>query len=56
MARFIAAAGKFASDEAGATIVEYALMLALIAVVCIAAVGLLGTKTSDMFSTFAGSV
>jgi len=50
VAKFIAVARKFASDEVGATIVEYSLMLALIAVVCIAAVALLGTKTSRIFS------
>jgi pilus assembly protein Flp/PilA len=56
MARFIAAAGKFASDEEGATMVEYGLMVALIAVVCIVAVAALGTKTSSMFESVAGSV
>jgi len=33
-------------DEEGATMVEYGLMLALIAVVCVAAVTVLGTNTS----------
>jgi pilus assembly protein Flp/PilA len=42
--------------EEGATLAEYGLLLALIAVVCIAAVTLLGTQISSMFSTIAGSV
>jgi len=36
-------------DEEGATMVEYALMLALIAVVCIVAVTAVGTKARDTF-------
>jgi len=42
--------------DRGASLVEYALLVALIAVVCIVAVAALGTKTSSMFSTVAGSV
>jgi pilus assembly protein Flp/PilA len=38
-----------AQDEGGATAVEYALMVALIAVVIIGAVTLLGTASSDKF-------
>jgi len=37
-------------DEEGATMVEYGLMLALIAVVCIGVVSTLGTKLSGLFS------
>ena len=35
---------NFFKDEEGATMVEYALMLALIAIVCIGAVTAIGTK------------
>jgi pilus assembly protein Flp/PilA len=42
--------------EEGATLAEYGLLLALIAVVCIAAITLLGTTISSMFSSIAGSV
>ena len=56
MAKFIAAAKGFVRGEEGATMVEYGLMVALIAVVCIVAVAALGTKTSSMFPTVAGSV
>ncbi len=37
-------------DERGASLVEYALLMALIAVVCIAAVTSLGSSTSQKFS------
>ena len=42
---------RFGRDERGASLVEYALLVALIAVVCIAAVTFLGEKTSDKFSS-----
>jgi pilus assembly protein Flp/PilA len=37
-------------DEEGASLVEYVLMVALIAVVCIAAVTLLGNAAKDKFN------
>ena len=43
-------------DEEGATMVEYGLLIALIAMVCIAAVTLLGQHLSSLFNTVAGSV
>ena len=43
-------------DEEGATMVEYGLMVALVAVVCIVAVQLLGTNLSSLFNTVAGSM
>jgi pilus assembly protein Flp/PilA len=46
-------AKHFLRNEDGATMVEYALMLALIAVVCIVAVGTIGTDASAMFSSIA---
>lgn len=42
--------------EEGATMVEYGLMVALIAVVCIAAVTLLGSSIKTVFTNIAGSV
>jgi pilus assembly protein Flp/PilA len=42
--------------EEGATMVEYGLMVALIAVVCIAAVTLLGSSIQAVFTIIAGSV
>jgi pilus assembly protein Flp/PilA len=46
----------FAQREEGATLAEYGLLLALIAVVCITAITLVGTQISTMFSTVAGSI
>jgi pilus assembly protein Flp/PilA len=42
--------------EEGASLAEYGLLLALIAVVCIAAIALLGTAISSMFNALAGSI
>ena len=47
---------RFVKDEDGATMVEYGLMVALIAVVCIAAVTLLGTNLRTIFNTSASAV
>ncbi len=44
------------NDEAGASLVEYALLVALIAVVCILAITFLGRSTSDKLSTLGSSV
>ncbi|HUZ48949.1 MAG TPA: Flp family type IVb pilin [Candidatus Dormibacteraeota bacterium] len=46
----------FHKDDEGATMVEYGLIVALIAVVCIAAVALIGTRLTGLFTTVAGSV
>jgi pilus assembly protein Flp/PilA len=45
-----------AQEERGATAVEYALMVALIAVVIIAAVTFLGESASDKFNTVGSAV
>jgi pilus assembly protein Flp/PilA len=42
--------------ERGAALVEYALLLALIAVVCIIALTQLGEQAADKFSTVGGSI
>ena len=47
---------KFGQDERGASLVEYALLLALIAVVCIIAVTTLGQKASSKFNSVEGSL
>ena len=41
---------NFFKDEEGATMVEYALMLALIAIICIGAVQLIGTNANSTFT------
>ena len=43
-------------SERGAALVEYALLLALIAVVCIVALSTLGGKASSKFNTIGNSL
>ena len=43
-------------EEKGASLVEYALLVALIAVICIVAVRVLGQKASQRFSTSASAL
>jgi pilus assembly protein Flp/PilA len=57
MSRVLAALRRmFAKKEEGATMVEYGLMLFLIALVCILAVTAVGTKASSIFSEIAASL
>jgi pilus assembly protein Flp/PilA len=48
--------GQFVRDEEGATMVEYILLVALIAVVCITAVTLLGNKANNQMNTAANAM
>ena len=43
-------------DERGATLVEYALLVALIGVVCVTALTLLGSTASDKFSEVSSAI
>ena len=47
---------RFVREEEGATMVEYGLMVALIAIVCIVAVALIGTNVNTTFGTVATSI
>ena len=47
---------RFLSDESGPTAVEYAVMLALIVVVCIGSVQLMAQRTADSFDTSAAEL
>jgi pilus assembly protein Flp/PilA len=47
---------RFGDTERGASLVEYALLVALIAVVCIAAVTLLGKNASSKFKSVGSSI
>jgi len=47
---------RFGRDERGASLVEYALLVALIAVVCIAAITFLGHSASQRFSNVGSAV
>jgi pilus assembly protein Flp/PilA len=50
VARILSRARTFVVRDDAATMVEYALMVALIALVCFTAVAFLGTSTSAAFS------
>ena len=47
---------NFVRREDGPTAVEYAVMLALIIVVCLIAITALGTNANETFSTVSGSI
>lgn len=47
---------RFGDTEKGASLVEYALLVALIAVVCIVAVTFLGTSADSKFDTVGSSI
>ncbi len=47
---------RMVGNDCGVTAIEYGLIAALVAVVCIVAWQLLGTSLSSQFSTIAGSV
>jgi pilus assembly protein Flp/PilA len=56
--QFIAgwARARFGESDRGASLVEYALLVALIAVVCIGAITLLGGNASKKFNSVATSI
>jgi pilus assembly protein Flp/PilA len=56
MQKIIAQAKRLVRDEEGATMVEYGLMVALIAIVCIAAVTSIGTQLKTVFSDIANNL
>jgi pilus assembly protein Flp/PilA len=56
MARFTNLLFCFLKNEDGPTAVEYAVMLALIIVVCIAAIATLGSNANLTFSTVGSAV
>jgi pilus assembly protein Flp/PilA len=56
LSRIAPHAVSFLKDESGPTAVEYAVMLALIIVVCITAITALGTNASNTFSYVATQV
>ena len=47
---------RFRRDEEGAALVEYGMLVGLIAVICVAAVTLLGKDVSNAFSAIADSL
>jgi pilus assembly protein Flp/PilA len=47
---------RFRRDEEGAALVEYGMLVGLIAVICIAAVTILGNEVSAAFSAIAAAL
>ncbi len=47
---------RFLTSEDGPTAVEYAVMLALIVIVCLTAIGSIGSKANTAFNTVATSL
>jgi pilus assembly protein Flp/PilA len=47
---------RFRSHEEGQALVEYALILSLIAIVCIGALTLLGTNVNNILNAIAGAL
>ena len=48
--------GRSDEEEDGASLVEYALLVALIAVVCLAAITFIGRKASENFSMVGSTI
>lgn len=56
MTRLFLSARKFLAAEDGPTMAEWALMVMLIALVCLVGVSLLGTNLRDFFNSVAASI
>jgi len=56
MNRLIEVARRFGRDERGASVVEYALMFALITIVCFAMTSAVGAKVNEFFHSFSSSI
>ncbi|HEX3727449.1 MAG TPA: Flp family type IVb pilin [Pirellulales bacterium] len=54
--RFYKKLARFLQSEDGPTAVEYAVMLAMIIVVCLVSIQTLGTNTSTTFTTIGNSL
>jgi pilus assembly protein Flp/PilA len=47
---------RFATNDEGAALVEYGLLVALIALACFASIQLLGTNLNNFFNAIAGFI
>ncbi len=56
MSKFVNKIQRFLVSEDGPTAVEYAVMLALIIIVCLAAIGSIGTNANTTFTNVANSL
>ena len=54
--RYLSVRFRIEADERGASLVEYALLVGLIAIVCLVAIAFFGTSTSHRFSDVASQV
>ena len=53
---FIARLKKFARADEGQDLLEYALLVALIALVCVVSIGLAGSNVNTIFNSIAGKL
>lgn len=56
MTKLIRGFKSFVKDDSGASMVEYGLMVALVAAACVTAVTALGTALSGKFTTISGNI
>jgi pilus assembly protein Flp/PilA len=56
MTELVIAVPKFLDKEEGASLLEHALLLALIALICLTAIAALGSSISSLFSTAATTI
>ncbi len=56
MIRFAQFVNSFRRNEEGQDLLEYALLIALIAIVCAAAVAAAGLKVNDVFTAIAAAI
>ena len=56
MRQLVSRARSFAAQDEGATMVEYGLLVALIAIACVAAIALVGSNVKSLFNDVATSV
>ena len=56
MNSFVKSMRQFLISEDGPTAVEYAVMLALIVIVCLTAIGTIGTNANTTFNNIANSM
>lgn len=56
MKSFVTKVQRFLKSEDGPTAVEYAIMLALIVIVCLTAIQAIGTNASAAFNDIAGDL
>jgi len=49
-------AGEFPRDQNGASIIEYGLVLALVAIVCVAGTTLLGGQINSFLGSFSSTI